>query len=66
MIICDFCGAAKDCLQKDIAGKEYDICSECSNPFAQRLKGKGRTKNWETGFLPQPRAFTSRDNINIS
>ena len=42
MIICDLCGEAKDCLQKEIEGKEYDICSECWNPFAQKLRGKGR------------------------
>jgi len=35
MIICDLCGEAKDCLQKEIAGKEYDICPECWNPFVQ-------------------------------
>ncbi len=29
MIICDLCGEAKDCLQKEIAGKEYDVCPEC-------------------------------------
>ena len=26
MITCDLCGEAKDCLQKEIAGKEYRIC----------------------------------------
>src|SRR5713101_1793876 len=45
MIICDLCGEAKNCLQKQIEGKEYDICSECWNPFAQKLRGKGRMKN---------------------
>ena len=29
MIICDLCGKTKDRLQKEIEGKEYDICSEC-------------------------------------
>jgi hypothetical protein len=29
MIICDLCGEAKNCLQKEIEGKKYDICSEC-------------------------------------
>ena len=27
MIICDLCGEAKDCLQREIEGKEYDIPS---------------------------------------
>ena len=59
MIICDLCGEAKDCLQKEIEGREYDICSECWAPFAQRLKGKGRAKNRESVFLP-PSPFKER------
>ena len=35
MIICDLCGAVKDCLQKEIDGKGYDIWSECQE---SRLK----------------------------
>ena len=38
MIICDLCGEAKDCLQKEIPGKEYDICPEGWNPLAQKLR----------------------------
>jgi len=45
MMICDLCGEAKDCLQKEIEGKEYDICSGCWNPFAQKLSGKGRMRS---------------------
>ena len=52
MIICDFCGETKNCLQKEIEGREYDICSECWAPFAQKLKGKGRPKSREVVFLP--------------
>ena len=53
MIHCDLCDQAKKCQQKEIEGKEYDICSECSNPMAEKLKGKGRTKKErETVFLP--------------
>jgi hypothetical protein len=52
MIVCDLCAEAKDCLQKEIDGREYDICSECWSPFAQKLKGKGRAKNREAIFLP--------------
>jgi hypothetical protein len=55
MIICDLCGEAKDCLQKEIEGKQYDICAECWGPLAQKLKGKGKTKHRETVFLPPPR-----------
>ncbi len=52
MIICDLCGKAKDCKQREIEGKEYDICSECWDPFAQRLKGKGREPRRELVLLP--------------
>jgi hypothetical protein len=44
MIICDLCGEAKNCLQKEIEDKEYDICSEGWNPFAQRLRGKAERR----------------------
>ncbi len=60
MIICDLCGEAKDCLQKDIEGKEYNICSECWNPLAQKLRGKGRAIR-ETVLLPPPRAVEDEE-----
>jgi len=60
MIICDLCGEAKDCLRKEIEGREYDICSECWIPFAQKLKGKGRAKNQGSVFLP-PSPFKERE-----
>ena len=53
MITCDLCGEAKDCLQKEIEGKEYDICSDCWKPLKQKLRGKGRVKK-EVVFLPPP------------
>ncbi len=51
MINCDLCGETKDCLPKEIEGREYDICSECWNALAQKLKGKGRRIR-ETVLLP--------------
>ncbi len=45
IIICDLCGKQKECLQKEMEGKEYDICSECWSALAQKLKGKGRNKH---------------------
>lgn len=60
MITCDLCGEAKDCLPKEIEGKEYDICSECWNRLGQKLKGKGRAIHRETVFLPPPRAMKER------
>ena len=44
MIVCDLCGAAKECSQRHIEGKEYDICSGCWQPLVERLQGKGRAK----------------------
>lgn len=54
MILCDLCGQAKACSPKQIEGKEYDICSECWNPLAAKLKGKGRVRKKlrEAVFLP--------------
>ena len=54
MITCDLCGQEKECQQREIEGKEYDVCLECWSPFAQKLKGKGR-KVRQTVFLPPPR-----------
>lgn len=53
MITCDLCGEAKQCFQREIEGKEYDICAECWKPLEQRLRGKGRVKK-EIVFLPPP------------
>jgi len=61
MIICDLCGEAKECLQKEIEGKEYDLCSECWNPLSQKLRGKGRTINREIVLLPPPRVIKERE-----
>lgn len=53
MILCDLCGQAKKCSPKEIEGKEYDVCADCWNPLAAKLRGKGRVKkNSETVFVP--------------
>ncbi len=44
MILCDLCGQAKNCEQKEIEGREHDICLECWKPLEEKLKGKGRKK----------------------
>ena len=56
MILCDLCGQAKECLQKEIEGREYDICADCWRPLEEKLKGKGRVnkKTREIVFLPPP------------
>jgi hypothetical protein len=53
MIVCDWCGEAKDCAQRRVEGKVYDFCAECWQPLAAKLKGKGRLiKERETVLLP--------------
>jgi hypothetical protein len=37
------------------------MCPECWNPFAQKLRRKGRVKNRETVFLPTPRIIKERE-----
>jgi len=61
MIVCNLCDEVKDCLQKEIEGKEYDICTQCWDPLAQKLSRKGRTVIRETVFLPPPRAAKERE-----
>jgi hypothetical protein len=60
MIICDLCGESKNCLQKEIEGKEYDICSECWNRFAQRLtKGERPKEGSGYGVLAGAEGFNT-------
>ena len=63
MIVCDLCSQAKECLQKEIDGKGYDICPECWRPLAEKLHGKGGRvkKNQETVFLPPPSVVKERE-----
>jgi ribosome-binding protein aMBF1 (putative translation factor) len=54
MIRCDLCGQARECLQKEIEGSEFDICADCWRPLEEKLKGKGRGKRtWEMVVLPR-------------
>jgi hypothetical protein len=65
MILCGLCGQAKACQQKEIEGKEYDICSECWNPLAEKLKGKGRVrKEREIVCLPSVTPEPKREDPN--
>jgi len=53
---CDLCGQVKECLQKEIDHKEYDICRECWSDLQAKLQGKGRAKERrEIVLLPPPR-----------
>jgi hypothetical protein len=61
VILCDLCGQAKECLQKEMDGKEFDICADCWRPLEEKLKGKGRVKKArEMVFLP-PRVVVEPD-----
>lgn len=44
MILCDLCGEAKECLLKEIEGREYDVCKQCWQPIEAKLRGKGRVR----------------------
>jgi ribosome-binding protein aMBF1 (putative translation factor) len=44
MMRCDLCGTTARCLQKEIEGKEFDICEQCWHPLEEKLSGKGRVK----------------------
>lgn len=53
MIVCDLCGQARKCQAREIEGKEYDLCADCWDPLAEKLKGKGRVKKRrDPVFLP--------------
>jgi ribosome-binding protein aMBF1 (putative translation factor) len=58
VILCDLCGQTKECLQKEIDSKEFDVCVDCWRPIEEKLKGKGRRskKKSEAVFLPPPPA----------
>lgn len=60
MTLCDLCGRARECSQKEIEGREFDICADCWRPLEEKLKGKGRLKRRETVFLP-PRTAPERE-----
>ena len=53
MILCDLCGEQKKCVQKEIDGREFDLCTDCWRALEEKLRGKGRVKKTrETVFLP--------------
>jgi len=52
---CNICEENKECLRKEIDGKEYDLCAECWDALSEKLRGKGRAiKQRETVSLPSP------------
>jgi hypothetical protein len=56
MVHCDLCSQPKECSRRQIEDREYDICADCWNELAEKLKGKGRhRKERETVFLPPPK-----------
>jgi len=55
VILCDLCGQAKDCLPREIEGREFDICADCWRPLDEKLRGKGRVKKTREMVLLPPR-----------
>jgi hypothetical protein len=52
MIVCDLCGQAKECSQKAIEGKEYDICFDCWNALAEKTQGEGQGEQRAGDSIP--------------
>jgi len=44
VISCDLCGKPANCFQKEIDGKEFDLCCSCWTALKEKLSGKGRPK----------------------
>ena len=61
MILCDLCGQAKECLQKEIDSREFDICADCWRPLEEKLKGKGRVKKTREMIFVPPRTAPARE-----
>jgi ribosome-binding protein aMBF1 (putative translation factor) len=38
VILCDLCGNQKDCFQKEIDGREFDICADCWWPLGREAE----------------------------
>lgn len=55
VILCDLCGQARECVQKEIDGREFDICVDCWQMLDEKLKGKGRVKKKRETVLLPPR-----------
>lgn len=58
---CDLCGEVKECLRKEIDGKEYDICQDCWGELWSKLQGKGRPKESREIILLPPREEAERE-----
>lgn len=62
MILCDLCGEQKKCVQKEIDGREFDLCMDCWRGLEEKLRGKGRVrKTRETVLLPPQTAPESKE-----
>jgi ribosome-binding protein aMBF1 (putative translation factor) len=51
---CDICHEVRECSQREIEQAEYDVCSECWEALAFKLKGKGRSKRQAVIIPPAP------------
>jgi hypothetical protein len=51
---CDICDEVRECSQREIEQTEYDVCAECWEAIALKLKGKGRPKRQAVVVQPAP------------
>jgi hypothetical protein len=56
VILCDLCGEAKECRQRESNGREFDICADSWRPLQEKLSGKGRIKRKRDMVLLPPAA----------
>jgi hypothetical protein len=61
MIVCDMCSQAKECRQKEINGREYDICADCWRALEEKLKGWGGLRKLGRRFCLPPPSVPERE-----
>jgi hypothetical protein len=52
--VCGLCDQIRECIPREIDGQEYDICSECWDALAEKLRGKGRKPKLEVLITSPP------------
>jgi hypothetical protein len=62
MILCDLCEHARECLVKEIEGRDFDVCADCWRPLEAKLKGKGRVKR-EREIVVLPRTTPETEEL---
>ncbi len=52
--MCALCDQVRECIAREIDGQEYNICSECWDALAEKLKGKERRPKHEVLIISPP------------